>query len=266
MDKVTVPVIKEKKQKGEKISVITAYDYTFARLAEKSGIDIVLVGDSLGMVIQGEKDTTPVKMEHMIYHSLSVSRGLKNAHLVTDMPFMSYQISPEQALENAGILIKEGKAESVKLEGGTERFDTIKKIVSAGIPVMGHIGLTPQSVNKFGGFKVQGKSESDKKYLIESARAIEEAGAYALVLESIPWKTAKTISEKISIPTIGIGAGKYCDGQVLVIYDLLGADERFNPKFLKKYANLDEIITNSIKKYISEVKNGIFPGEENSFE
>jgi len=266
MSKITVPVIKEKKIKGEKLSVITAYDFSFARLAEQAGIDIVLVGDSLGMVIQGEKDTTSVTMENMLYHSLSVSKGLKNAHLVTDMPFMSYQISPEQALENAGILVKKGKAESVKLEGGTERFNSIKKIVSAGIPVMGHIGLTPQSVHKFGGFKVQGKSEKDKKYLIESAISIEEAGAYALVLESIPWETAKIISEKITIPTIGIGAGKFCDGQVLVIYDLLGMDNRFTPKFLKKYANLNDIVTNSIKEYISEVKNGVFPGIDNSFE
>ena len=265
MKKITVPSIKNRKGK-EKLTVVTAYDYTFAKLVDEAGIDIVLVGDSLGMVIQGEKDTTPVKMEHMIYHSLIVSRGLKNAHLVADMPFMSYQISPNQALENAGRLIKEGKAESVKLEGGTERFETIKKIVSAGIPVMGHIGLTPQSVHKFGGFKVQGKTEKDKNYLIDSAIAIEEAGAYALVLESIPMDTAKVITEKLSIPTIGIGAGKYCDGQVLVIYDLLGSDNNFNPKFLKKYANLHDIVVSSVNNYIDEVKKEIFPGKENSFE
>lgn len=253
------------KERGQKIVALTSYDATFAKLLDTAGIDVILVGDSLGMVIQGEETTLQVTLDDIIYHTRAVSRGIQRAHLVADMPFMSYQISPEQALESAGRLIKEGRAEAVKLEGGIERTNAIQKIVSAGIPVMGHIGLTPQSVHKFGGYRVQGKTEDQARYLKESAKAIEEAGAYALVLESIPWPLAKEITESLSIPTIGIGAGKYTDGQILVIYDLLGMDKDFNPKFLKKYADLFTVITRAVGDYIKEVKEGIFPDEEHSF-
>ena len=253
------------KERGQKIVALTSYDATFAKLLDTAGIDVILVGDSLGMVIQGEETTLQVTLDDIIYHTRAVSRGIQRAHLVADMPFMSYQISPEQALESAGRLIKEGRAEAVKLEGGVERAEAIQKIVSAGIPVMGHIGLTPQSVHKFGGYRVQGKTEDQAKYLKESAKAIEEAGAYALVLESIPWPLAKEITESLSIPTIGIGAGKYTDGQILVIYDLLGMDKDFNPRFLKKYADLFTVITRAVGDYINEVKEGLFPDEEHSF-
>ena len=265
MKKITAPELKEMKKRGDKITALTAYDATFARLLDLAGIDVILVGDSLGMVIQGESTTLQVTLDDVIYHTRAVSRGIQRAHLVADMPFMSYQISPEQALDSAGRLIKEGRAEAVKLEGGIERAETIRKIVSAGIPVMGHIGLTPQSVHKFGGYRVQGKTEEQAKYLKESAKAIEEAGAYSLVLESIPWPLAKEITEMLSIPTIGIGAGKYTDGQILVIYDLLGMDKDFNPKFLKKYADLFTVITEAVGNYIKEVREGIFPDEEHSF-
>ena len=265
MKKITAPSLKEKKKNGEKITALTSYDATFAKILDAAGIDVILVGDSLGMVIQGESTTLQVTLEDVIYHTRAVSRGISRAHLVADMPFMSYQLSPEQGLESAGRLVKEGRAEAVKLEGGIERAETIRKIVSAGIPVMGHIGLTPQSIHKFGGYRVQGKSEDDAKYLLESAKAVEEAGAYSLVLESIPAPLAKRITESISIPTIGIGAGKDVDGQILVIYDLLGMDKDFNPKFLKKYADLHSIITEAVSSYIEEVKNGIFPDEEHSF-
>ncbi len=265
MKKITAPELKEMKKRREKISALTAYDATFARLLDIAGIDVILVGDSLGMVIQGEETTLQVSIDDVIYHTRAVSKAIKRAHLVADMPFMSYQISPEQALENAGRLIKEGRAEAVKLEGGLERVETIKKIVSAGIPVMGHLGLTPQSVHKFGGYRVQGKTKEEIAYLKASAKAIEEAGAYSLVLEGIPWPLAKEITESISIPTIGIGAGQYTDGQILVIYDLLGMDKDFNPKFLKKYADLFSVITDAVGEYIREVKEGIFPDEEHSF-
>ncbi len=266
MKKITAPYLKEMKKKGEKITALTAYDATFARILDEAGVEVILVGDSLGMVIQGRETTLQVTLEDVIYHTRAVSRGIKRAHLVADMPFMSYQISPEQALESAGRLIKEGFAEAVKLEGGVERAETIRKITSAGIPVMGHIGLTPQSVHKFGGYRVQGRDEEQARYLLESAKAIEEAGAYALVLESIPWPLAKKITESISIPTIGIGAGKYTDGQILVIYDLLGMDKEFNPRFLKKYADLHTLITEAVGMYIKEVKEEIFPDENHSFE
>ncbi|MDJ0765606.1 MAG: 3-methyl-2-oxobutanoate hydroxymethyltransferase [Myxococcota bacterium] len=262
--KRTVPRIVSRKQKGRKIVMITAYDATFARLAEAGGADMVLVGDSLGMVVQGHETTLPVTLEDMIYHTRAVSRGLDTTHLCGDMPFMSYKVSPEQALTNAGRLVQEGGAESVKLEGGVEMADTIARIVAAGIPVVGHVGLTPQSVHAIGGFKMQGKSGIGRVQLIEDAKAVADAGAFALVLESVPLELAETITAEVPIPTIGIGAGPHCDGQVLVIYDMLGMNEGFAPKFLKQYAHLGQTIREAVTAYAEDVKHGLFPGPEHS--
>ena len=250
---------------NQRIAMITAYDYTMARLVDAAGIDMVLVGDSLGMVIQGHDDTLSVTMEDMIYHSRCVSKGLQQAHLTVDMPFMSYQISVEQALKNAGRLIKKGSAQSVKLEGGERTAPMINSIVRAGIPVVGHLGLTPQSIHVLGGFRVQGRDEEAKRQLLRDAKAIEEAGAFALVLEMIPLDVTHEISRLVDIPIIGIGAGPLCDGQVLVCNDLLGFDTAFHPRFLKRYANLENPIISAVKEYIHEVKTGVFPAPEHSF-
>ena len=263
--KNTVVTFKQAKEKGERISMLTAYDYSTAKLMDKAGINGILVGDSLGMVCLGYEDTISVTMEDMIHHSRAVARGCKDTLVVCDMPFMSYQTSVYDAVVNAGRLMKEGRAQAVKLEGGLEVCDKIEAIVKASIPVMGHIGLTPQSVNAFGGFKVQGKDEEAAKELIESAIAIEKAGAFAIVLECVPAKLAKIISEKISIPTIGIGAGVNCDGQILVYQDMLGMYSDFTPKFVKTYENLGEKMDFAFKKYIEEVKCGEFPEEKHSF-
>jgi 3-methyl-2-oxobutanoate hydroxymethyltransferase len=263
--KITAPKIKAMKGRGRKIVAVTAYDATFSRLVDRCGIDIVLVGDSLGMVIQGEASTIPVRIEHMIYHCRAVSKGLKKAHLVVDMPFLTFQISHEEALRNAGRLVQEGNAEAVKLEGGIRSARAVQGIVEAGIPVMGHVGLTPQSVNAFGGHRIQGKTEEAAQKVLEDALALEEAGCYSIVLEGIPKDLSMTITEKLSIPTIGISAGQHCDGQVLVLYDLLGLDPDFNPKFLKKYENLAEKVINAVKSYASEVREGNFPSDEHSF-
>lgn len=265
MKKITAPTFKSMKKRGEKIVMLTAYDATFAKLVDIEGIDGILVGDSLGMVIQGHTNTLPVTVDDIIYHTKAVSKGLSRAHLVADMPFMSYQVSSEEAIKNAGKIIKDGNAEAVKIEGGEELFETIRKIVKAGIPVMGHIGLCPQTIHQIGGYKVQGKKEQHAQQLLKDAQLLEEAGIYSLVLEGIPMEVAKTITEKISIPTIGIGAGPFCDGQILVIYDLLGMDEKFTPKFLKKFANLGFDIKKALSQYSNEVKEGIFPDKENSF-
>jgi 3-methyl-2-oxobutanoate hydroxymethyltransferase len=262
--KITVPKIVSFKRKGKKIAMITAYDATFARLAENGGADMVLVGDSLGMVIQGHDTTLPVTLDDVIYHTRAVSRGLARAHLSADMPFMTYKISPEQALESAGRLIQEGRAESVKLEGGVEIAETINRIVAAGIPVVGHVGLTPQSIHAVGGFKMQGKTGFDRARIIEDAKAVAESGAFCLVLESIPLELAEAITAEVPIPTIGIGAGPHCDGQVLVIYDMLGMNEDFKPKFLKRYAEMGRGIREAVAAYVQDVKKGAFPGSEHS--
>ena len=263
--KNTSVTFKESKKNGEKLTMLTAYDYTTAKLLDESGVDSILVGDSLGMVVLGYDDTLSVTMEDMIHHSAAVARGAKNALVITDMPFMSYQTSVYDAVGNAGRLVKEGKAQAVKLEGGIEFCEHIKAIVKASIPVCAHIGLTPQSVNAFGGFKVQGKGKQEAQRLLDEARAVEEAGAFAVVLECVPAKLAKKISESISIPTIGIGAGAGCDGQVLVYQDMLAMYSDFKPKFVKQYAQIGSVMKEAFRQYIDEVKSGAFPSEEHTF-
>ncbi|CCY61881.1 3-methyl-2-oxobutanoate hydroxymethyltransferase [Coprococcus eutactus] len=263
--KNTTTSIMQMKNSGHKISMLTAYDYTTARLLDEAGVNTILVGDSLGNVILGYEDTISVTVEDMIHHSAAVARGAKNALVVTDLPFMSYQTSVYDAVVNAGRLMKEGRAGAVKLEGGKEVCPQIKAIVSAGIPVVAHLGLTPQSINTFGGFKVQGKTEAAAKKLIEDAKAVEEAGAFLLVLECVPAKLAKLVTESINIPTIGIGAGAGCDGQVLVIYDMLGMFSDFKPKFVKHFANAGDVIREAVKTYIAEIDDGTFPAEEHCY-
>jgi 3-methyl-2-oxobutanoate hydroxymethyltransferase len=253
------------KQAGEKIAVLTAYDAAFARIFDEAGVEVLLVGDSLGMVIQGEKSTLPVTMDQMVYHCRAVSRAVRRAHVVGDLPFMSYQASLEEAVRNAGRLVAEGGAESVKLEGGAEFAETVERIVRAGIPVMGHIGLTPQSVHKMGGYVVQGRDEHKARQLLADALALERAGAYALVLEGIPLELAQQITAQLTIPTIGIGAGVHADGQVLVCYDMLGMNPDFTPKFLKRFANLFGVISGAARDYLAEVKKAEFPAEAQSF-
>lgn len=263
--KFTTRSFLESKIKGEKITVLTAYDYQMAKLVDGAGIDCILVGDSLGMVVLGYEDTLEVTMDDMIHHTRAVQRATERAFVVADMPFMSYHVSCEDAVKNAGRLIKEGKATGVKLEGGREIIEKIKAIRDAKIPVMGHIGLTPQSVNLFGGFKVQGKSEEQAREIIEDALLLEEAGVFAIVLEGIPADLAKIITDKLSVPTIGIGAGKNCDGQVLVINDMIGMSDGFVPKFAKQYKTLHKDITVATKEYINEVKSGEFPKMKHTF-
>lgn len=263
--KTTTATFKKAKQSGEKITMLTAYDYSTAKLEDTAGVESILVGDSLGMVVLGYENTLSVTMEDMIHHSAAVARGAENALVVTDMPFMSYQTSVYDAVVNAGRLIKEGHADAVKLEGGVKFKEHIRAIVDASIPVMGHIGMTPQSVNAFGGFKVQGKSIEDAKRVIEDAKAVEESGAFAVVLECVPAPLAEYITEILSIPTIGIGAGSSCDGQVLVYQDMLAMYSDFTPKFVKKFGNIGESMTASFKKYCEEVKSGEFPATEHTF-
>ncbi|RKH58509.1 3-methyl-2-oxobutanoate hydroxymethyltransferase [Corallococcus aberystwythensis] len=264
-DKVTIHTLKRLKQSGQKICMVTAYDATFARILDEGGADVLLVGDSLGMVVQGQDSTLPVTMDQMVYHSAAVARGAKRAHVVGDLPFMSYQVSPQEAVRNAGRLVSEGNVGSVKLEGGAEFADTVRAIVRASIPVMGHLGLTPQSVHKMGGYVVQGRDEDAARRMLDDALALEAAGAYALVLEGVPLELARTITQSLKIPTIGIGAGKHCDGQVLVCYDLLGMNPDFKPKFVKRFANLHGNITEAANTYFAEVRAGTFPDEEHSF-
>lgn len=263
--KNTVVTFKEAKKKGEKLSMLTAYDYSMAKLIDGAGINGILVGDSVGMVCLGYEDTVSVTMEDMIHHTRAVARGVKETLVVADMPFMSYQASVYDAVVNAGRLMKEGRANAVKLEGGVEVCDKIEAITKASIPVMAHIGLTPQSVNAIGGFKVQGKSVEAARQLIESAKAVEAAGAFAIVLECVPSKLAKLITEAVSIPTIGIGAGSDCDGQILVYQDMLGMFDDFKPKFVKQFANVGEIMTAAFKTYDNEIKGGQFPEESHGF-
>lgn len=263
--KHTVTTLLEQKKKKDKITMLTAYDYSMAKLIDVSGINAILVGDSLGMVMLGYEDTLSVTMEDMIHHTAAVVRGTKNALVVADMPFMSYQTSVYDAVYNAGRLMKEGRASAVKLEGGATVCAQVKGIVAASIPVMGHLGLTPQSINAFGGFKVQGKSEEAARQLIADAKAIEEAGAFAVVLECIPEKLATIITESIQIPTIGIGAGAGCDGQVLVYQDMLEMGLDFRPKFVKQFAPVGTIMKEAFTRYSKETKAGTFPGKEHTF-
>jgi 3-methyl-2-oxobutanoate hydroxymethyltransferase len=263
--KVTVPAIRERKQRGPKLAVVTAYDATIARLLDDGGADILLVGDSLGMVVQGQPSTLAVTVDEMAYHARAVARGTERAHVVVDMPFMSFQVSSEKALEAAGKLVKEGNAEAVKLEGGVEMADTVRRIVGAGIPVMGHVGLTPQSIHALGGFRVQGKSEDAAARVLQDAKALEQAGAYAIVLEAMPADLARRITETVDVPTIGIGAGPHCDGQVLVCYDFLGMYRDIQPKFVKRYAELGDSIVNAMRAYVGDVQSGAFPEARHSF-
>ena len=263
--KNTAQTFREAKVKGEKLAMLTAYDYSTAKLQDEAGINGILVGDSLGNVVLGYEDTISVTMEDMIHHGAAVARGAKDALVVIDMPFMSYQTSVYDALVNAGRLMKEGRANAVKLEGGVEVCPQIKAITDAGIPVMAHIGLTPQSINAFGGFKVQGKSEAAAQKLIEDAKAVEEAGAFAVVLECVPAKLAAMVTEKIGIPTIGIGAGAGCDGQILVYQDMLGMFSDFTPKFVKRYAEAGQVMKGAFAEYIKEVREGQYPKEEHTF-
>ena len=254
-----------KKKNGEKIVMCTAYDATFASILDAAGIDMLLVGDSLGMVIQGHNTTLPVTLDHMLYHTAAVSRGASTAHIVGDLPFMSYRISVEQALTAATRMLQEGGAHSVKLEGGQDIANTVEQIVTAGIPVVGHVGLTPQSVHAMGGFKVQGRDVESARRILDDAKALQDAGCFSIVLEGIPMEVASDITANLSIPTIGIGAGKHCDGQVLVCYDLLGMSGDFKPKFLKTYASLREQITDAASQFATEVKSGSFPEDKHSF-
>lgn len=263
--KITTAALRCMKKKGQKIAMLTAYDATFGRLIDQAGVEMVLVGDSLGMVIQGYENTLPVTTDDIIYHTKAVGRAVRRAHLVADMPFMSYQASASDALRNAGRLMKEGGAESVKLEGGSETAGTVAALTSVGIPVMAHIGLKPQSIHQMGGYKIQGRTLKQSEKLLGDALKLEEAGAYSLLLEGIAMETAAEITKSVNIPTIGISSGPYCDGQVLVIYDLLGINRDFSPKFVKKYANLAEDIGGAVSQYIEEVKNGNFPSEEHGF-
>jgi 3-methyl-2-oxobutanoate hydroxymethyltransferase len=261
----TILDIKRMKIQGEKIAVLTAYDYGMASILDESDIDIILVGDSLGMVVLGYDTTLPVTMEDMLHHTKAVSRATQSALIVADMPFLSYQASEHDAITNAGRLIKEANAQAVKLEGGREFAEVVHKITSSGIPVMGHLGLTPQSIHQIGGYKVQGKKEDAAHRIIEDAKVLEEAGSFSLVLECIPEGLASEVTNSISIPTIGIGAGVHCDGQVLVINDILGMYDKFTPKFVKRYANLNLEIKKAVKAYATEVKHGTFPDSEHSF-
>ncbi len=263
--KFTVKSFQTAKQEQQKITMLTSYDYTMAQIIDAAGVDAILVGDSVGMVVQGNDSTLPVTMDDMVYHCRCVSRGVSRALLVGDMPFLSYHVSAEEAVRNAGRLVQEGGADAVKLEGGKDMAEVVRAIVHAQIPVMGHIGLTPQSVNVFGGFKVQGKEESRARALVEDALALEEAGVFSIVLEAVPEELAKLITEAVHVPTIGIGAGRWCDGQVLVINDILGMYSDFTPKFVRRYANLKDTITQAVADYNSDVREQRFPAKENTF-
>ena len=263
--RVTTVTLREMKDRGEKITMLTAYDYPMARLLDEVGIEVVLVGDSLAMVGLGYETTLPVTMEEMLHHVRAVGRGIRRALLVADMPFGSYQASMEEGIRNAGRFLKEAGAHAVKLEGGGEVGELTRRLVSVGIPVMGHLGLTPQMVHQFGGFKVQARTTKAAEHVLEDALRLEEAGIFALVLESIPWQVAEVITKELRVPTIGIGAGSCCDGQVLVTNDLLGLFDDFTPKFVKRFANLKETITAAFHQYVREVKDGEFPNPSHTF-
>ena len=265
MARITINDIIAKKSEGRKISMITAYDFPFARIADEAGMDMILVGDSLAMVVQGLENTLPVTMDEMVYHTRMVSRGAQSSMVLGDMPYLSYQVSVEEAVRNAGRFIKEGGAGGVKIEGGAEMAEQIRAMTRAEIPVMAHIGLTPQALHRMGGFKVQGKSEAAREMLIESAKTVEDAGAFSVLIEGIPMDLAKAITEAVSIPTIGIGAGPHCDGQVLVLHDVIGLFDRFTPKFVKKYASLGADALKALVTFREEIESGSFPSEDQSF-
>lgn len=265
MSSFTIHDFLKKKKDGKKITMLTAYDYPFARIVDEAGIDAILVGDSLGMVVQGLENTLPVTMDEMIYHTKMVTRAVKNAMVIGDMPFMSYQTGIDDALRNAGRFLKEAGAAAIKMEGGAEIVNHIRAMTKSDIPVMAHIGLTPQSIHRMGGYKVQGKTEQAANKLIEEAHMAEDAGAFSLVLEAIPMDLARKISEELSIPTIGIGAGPHCDGQVLVLHDVIGLFDRFVPKFVKRYSYVKDDVLTAIKTYRDEIEQGVFPSEEQSF-
>lgn len=265
MARVTTTSLKDKKNRGEKISMLTAYDYSTAALVDEAGIDVILVGDSLGMVVLGYENTLAVTMEDMIHHTKAVARGARNALVVGDLPFLSYHVSVTEAVRNAGRFLQEAGAQAVKIEGGQERVDTVRAIIDAQIPVMAHIGLTPQSVHQFGGFKVQGKDLEAANRLVEDAIAMEKAGAFSIVLECVPAPLAEKITGAVSIPTIGIGAGPNCDGQVLVINDMLGFFKGHIPKFVRRFTNLEPLIIEAVRQYKQEVEEGFFPADEHCF-
>lgn len=264
--KVTTQTVVEMKEKGEKISMLTAYDYTMARIIDQAGIDVILVGDSASNVMAGHETTVPMTMDHMIYHTSCVVRGVKKALVIADLPFMSYQVTTKEALNNAGRMMKEAGAHGVKMEGGKRVVDTVEKIVQAGIPVMGHLGLTPQSIYQFGTYKVRATEDTEAQELIEDARRLEQAGCFSLVLEKVPAKLAERVTSEISIPTIGIGAGSKCDGQVLVTHDMLGLNKEFKPRFLRRYADMHSDMTNAVQQYISDIKSGDFPNENEQYD
>jgi 3-methyl-2-oxobutanoate hydroxymethyltransferase len=264
--KTTIPDLIEKKRQGKKISMLTAYDYPTALLVDRAGIDMILVGDSVGMVVLGYQTTIPVTMDEMIHHTKAVTRGAHRALVVGDMPFMSYNTSEGDAIRNAGRFIKEGAADAVKLEGGASVETVVRAIVRAGIPVMGHIGLTPQTISQLGGFRVQGKTAEGARRIIDDAKTLEEAGVFSIVLEAIPAELASRITESVKVPTIGIGAGTNCDGQVLVYQDMVGLFDRFIPKFVKQYAQVGEIMLNAFRQFKEEVEKGVFPAEEHTYQ
>ncbi len=264
--KVTTQTIVEMKEHDEKISMLTAYDYTMARIIDQAGIEVILVGDSASNVMAGHETTVPMTMDHMIYHAQSVVRGVDRALVIADLPFMSYQVTSKEALNNAGRMMKEAGVHGVKMEGGKPIIDTVTKIVDAGIPVMGHLGLTPQSIYQFGTYKVRATEEYEAEQLLEDARRLEQAGCFALVLEKIPAKLAARVTSELSIPTIGIGAGSKCDGQVLVTHDMLGLNKDFKPRFLRRYADMHTSMTDAVQRYISDVKKGNFPNKDEEYE
>lgn len=264
-DKVTTQTVVEMKGRGEKISMLTAYDYTMGGIVDSAGIDVILVGDSASNVMAGHDTTVPMTMDHMIYHTSCVVRAVNRALVIADLPFMTYQVTAKEALINAGRMMKEAGAHAVKLEGGNSIANTVKKIVDAGIPVMGHLGLTPQSIYKFGTYKVRAKEEEEAEQLLKDALELEKAGVFSIVLEKIPSGLAKKVTESLSVPTIGIGAGPHCDGQVLVLHDMLGLNKDFSPRFLRRYADLHESMTGAVQHYISDVKEGTFPNESEQY-
>jgi 3-methyl-2-oxobutanoate hydroxymethyltransferase len=264
--KVTTQTVVEMKEQGEKISMLTAYDYTMARIIDQAGIDVILIGDSASNVMAGFETTVPMTMEHMIYHASCVVRGVETALVIADLPFMSYQVTSEEALANAGRMMKEAGVHGVKLEGGKSVVNTVAKIVEAGIPVMGHLGLTPQSIYKFGTYKVRATENTEAEQLIEDAKRLEEAGCFSIVLEKIPAKLAQQVTDELSIPTIGIGAGAQCDGQVLVSHDMLGLNKEFKPRFLRRYADMHSSMTNAVQQYITDIKSGDFPNENEQYD
>ncbi len=264
--RVTVRTLRRMKTKGERITMLTCYDATFARILDAAGADVLLVGDSLGMVIQGHETTLPVTVDEMIYHCKAVVRGTKRAQVVGDLPFMSYQTTDDDGVRNAGRLLQEGGVQAVKLEGGERVCPLVRRLVDGGIPVMGHLGLTPQSINAFGGYRIQGRSADAGERILKDALALQDAGAYSIVLEGVPWPLAQRVTEALEVPTIGIGAGRHCDGQVLVIYDLLGMDPDFKPRFVKAYDDLHGRIGDAVREYRSDVREGRFPTADHSFE